>query len=106
MSLVMSRVRAIVRDEGFTINEDKGRVQRAAGRQSVTGIVVNDKPGVPREEVRRIRAILHAAKASGLAAQNRDNRPDFEAWLRGKIAYISMIDPDKGARLRSSLEKL
>ena len=106
MSLMMSRVRAIVREEGFTINEAKGRVQRAARRQQVTGIVVNDKPGVPREEVRRIRAILHGAKKTGLAAQNRSNRPDFEAWLRGKIAYISMIDPAKGQKLRGELDAL
>jgi len=106
MSLVMSRVRAIIRDEGFVINEDKGRVQRAARRQQVTGIVVNDKLGVAREDIRRLRAILHGAKTTGLAAQNRDNRPDFEAWLRGKIAYVAMIDPGKGARLLSSLEKL
>ncbi|MGE0549143.1 MAG: reverse transcriptase family protein [Kofleriaceae bacterium] len=104
MSLMMSRVRAIVRDEGFAINEAKGRVQRHARRQQVTGIVVNDKLGVPREEIRRLRAILHRAKQTGLAAQNRDKRPDFEAYLRGKIAYIAMIDPAKGAALRAQLD--
>ncbi|MGE0869079.1 MAG: reverse transcriptase family protein [Kofleriaceae bacterium] len=104
MSLMMSRVRAIVRDEGFAINEAKGRVQRHARRQQVTGIVVNDKLGAPREEIRRLRAILHRAKQTGLAAQNRDKRPDFEAYLRGKIAYITMIDPAKGAALRAQLE--
>ncbi len=72
---MMSRARAIVRDEGFVVNEDKGRVERAAGRQRVTGIVVNDKLGLPREELRRLRAILHRAKTTGLAAQNRDGRP-------------------------------
>ena len=104
MSLMMSRVRAIVRDEGFAINEAKGRVQRAAGRQQVTGIVVNDKLGVPREELRRLRAILHAAKKTGLAAQNRERRPDFEAYLRGKIAYVAMIDPAKGQALLAGLD--
>jgi len=106
MSLMMSRVRAIVRDEGFTINEAKGRVQRAARRQQVTGIVVNDKPGVPRSELRRLRAILHGAKTTGLAAQNREQRPDFEAYLRGKIAYIAMIDRAKGQALLARLDAL
>ncbi|HLL23234.1 MAG TPA: reverse transcriptase family protein [Kofleriaceae bacterium] len=104
MSLVMSRVRAIVIDEGFRVNEAKGRVQRAAARQQVTGIVVNDKLGVPREELRRLRAILHGAKTTGLAAQNREGRRDFEAYLRGKIAYVSMIDPGKGRALLASLD--
>lgn len=106
MSLMMSRVRAIVRDEGFAINEAKGRVSRASARQQVTGIIVNDKLGVPREELRRIRAILHGAARTGIAAQNRDNRPDFEAWLRGKIAYVAMIDRDRGAALLATLATL
>jgi retron-type reverse transcriptase len=104
LSLVLSRVRAIVRDEGFLINDAKGRVQRAARRQSVTGIVVNDKLGVPREELRRLRAILHGAQKTGLAAQNREGRPDFSAWLLGKIAYVAMVDPAKGAALRAAYD--
>ena len=55
-------------------------------------------------QIRRLRAILHRAKQTGLAAQNREQRPDFEAYLRGKIAYISMIDPAKGAALRAKLD--
>jgi len=42
----------------------------------------------PRAEVRRLRAILHGARRSGLQAQNREGRPHFEAWLRGKLAYL------------------
>ena len=107
MSLVMSRVRAIVREEGFAINEEKGRVQRAARRQQVTGIVVNDKLSVPREDLRRVRAILHRAKTGGLAAQNRANHKDFEAYLRGTLAYYHMIDPGEGGTAdRCSLDAL
>jgi retron-type reverse transcriptase len=84
----------------------KGRVQRRGGRQIVTGIVVNERLSVPREEIRRLRAILHNAKRTGLAAQNREGHPAFEAHLRGKIAYVSMIDPARGARLRAELETL
>jgi retron-type reverse transcriptase len=106
MALVLARVRAIVREEGFTINEKKGRVQRAARRQEVTGIVVNEKLGVPRAEVRRLRAILHGARKTGLAAQNREARPSFEAWLRGKIAYVMMVDDAKGRALMSELDAI
>jgi RNA-directed DNA polymerase len=106
LKLVLARVRHIVREEGFVVNEKKGRVQRAASRQEVTGIVVNDKLGVPREEVRRLRAILHGAKTTGLEAQNREGRGAFEAWLRGKIAYVQMVDPIRGAKLRDALNAL
>jgi retron-type reverse transcriptase len=103
---LLARVRHIAQDEGFAINPKKTRVQRAARRQEVTGVVVNSKPSLAREELRRLRAILHAAKATGLAAQNREGHPDFEAWLRGKIAYVAMIDREKGQRLLAELNAL
>lgn len=106
LALLFARVRHIVRDEGFVVNERKGRVQRRSQRQTVTGVVVNDKPSVPRDEIRRIRAILHRARTTGLAAQDRDNHPDFAAYLRGKIAYIAMIDPARGAILTSAIDAL
>jgi hypothetical protein len=81
-------------------------VQRAAGRQLVTGIVVNEKPAVPRDEVRRLRAILHGARRTGLEAQNREGRPRFEAWLRGKLAYLAMVDPAKGLPMLGQLDEL
>ena len=104
--MLLARVRHIVGEEGFALNPKKGRVQRSGRRQSVTGVVVNTKPGVPREEVRQLRAILHAAKSTGLDAQNRDGRPHFEAWVRGKIAYVSMIDRAKGERLLAAFESV
>lgn len=104
--MVMASVRHIVQEEGFVLNRKKGRVQRCAGRQLVTGVVVNEKLGVQRTEVRRLGAILHQAKRTGLEAQNREGKTDFEAWLRGKIAYVAMVDPSKGARLRADFEAL
>ena len=103
---VQAAVRHIVEEEGFALNVKKGRVQSTAGRQTVTGIVVNSKPGIPREEVRRIRAILHGARRTGLAAQNRENRPGFERWLQGKIAYLCMVDREKGLKYLRELEVL
>jgi RNA-directed DNA polymerase len=68
--------------------------------------VVNDRPGVRRAEVRRIRAILHRARTEGLESQNRANLPDFRAWLLGKIAFVRMARPEVGDRLLAELEEL
>jgi RNA-directed DNA polymerase len=106
IGMLMARVRHILGEEGFTLHPDKGRVQRSGGRQTVTGIVVNDKVGLDRRHVRRLRAILHAAKKTGLAAQNRENIPHFEAHIRGHIAYLAMVDPAKAAPLREALDAL
>ncbi|WP_206108277.1 reverse transcriptase family protein [Paludisphaera soli] len=103
---LMARVRHLAGDEGFAVNEAKSRVLRRGTAQTVTGLVVNDRPGVRRTEVRRLRAILHRARSEGLAAQNREGHPDFLAWLRGKIAFVAMARPDVGAALRAELESL
>jgi RNA-directed DNA polymerase len=95
----LARVRHIAEDEGFTINEKKTRVLGRRSRQQATGIVVNDKPSLPREELRRLRAILHRACKEGLDAQNRERRSDFRAWLQGKIAYVRMVRPELGERM-------
>ncbi|AKU96855.1 Retron-type RNA-directed DNA polymerase [Labilithrix luteola] len=101
---LLARVRHIAQNEGFALNAKKTRVQRNARRQDVTGVVVNDKPATPREEIRRLRAILHGAKRTGLEGQNRQGHPAFEAYVRGKIAYVSMIDREKGEKLRRELD--
>jgi RNA-directed DNA polymerase len=103
---LLARVRHIAQNEGFAVNGKKTRVLRRHTAQVVTGLVVNEKPGVRRTEVRRLRAILHRAKAEGLDAQNRTGRPHFRAWLRGKIAYVGMARPAVGAKLREALDAL
>ena len=103
---LMARVRHLAQAEGFKVNEAKSRVLRRNAAQVVTGLVVNDRPGVPRDEVRRLRAILHRARVEGLDAQNRQDNPNFRAWLRGKIAYVGMSRPEVGARLLADFEKL
>ena len=103
---LMARVRHIAQDEGFIINGKKNRVLRRSTAQKVTGLVVNDRPGVSRQEVRRLRAILHRARHEGLDQQNRTGRPNFPAWLEGKIAYVGMVRPEVGAKLKAQLQQL
>jgi retron-type reverse transcriptase len=103
---LLARVRHITQDEGFAVNEAKTRILRPGDRQTVTGVVVNQRPGVPRDLVRRLRAILHRAQREGLTAQNREKRPHFEAWLRGMVAYVHMVNPKQGEPLRAALQNL
>src|SRR3712207_8305113 len=49
-----------------TLFRSKTRVMRRGGRQEVTGLTVNDRPSVAREELRTLRAILHNAARRGL----------------------------------------
>jgi retron-type reverse transcriptase len=102
---LLRAVRKVVTAEGFTEHDDKTRVMRRGRRQEVTGVVVNTRPTLARDEVRRLRAILHNAAKTGLEAQNREKIPNFEAHLRGRVAYLAMIDKGRGEKLRAALER-
>lgn len=103
---LISGVQAIVQSEGFRLNERKSRVLRPSSRQLVTGVVVNEQTSPPRELLRRLRAILHRAKHEGLAVQNRQNHPNFRDWLEGQIAFVQMLKPAAGKKLREQLQTL
>ena len=103
---LLARVRHIAQDEGFAVNEKKTRVQRRRARQTVTGIVVNDRPGVPRDDCPPPARHPAPRQNEGLAAQNRENHPHFEAWLRGMIAYVRMVNPCSGEPLAGSARHL
>ncbi len=99
---LLARLRHITEEEGFAVNEKKTRIQRRNTRQSVTGVVVNERAAAPRTLVKRLRAILHQAAKTSLAAQNKTGRPNFAAYVQGQIAYVSMINPKQGARLKQA----
>jgi retron-type reverse transcriptase len=101
---LIARVRHIANDEGFAVHPKKTRVQRPESRQTVTGLVVNATPAVPRDVVKRVRAVLHRAKTEGLAAQNRAGHPNFRGWVEGMIAYIAMARPEVGRKLRAEFD--
>jgi len=93
------RVAAIALEEGFRVNTRKTRMMRAGVRQQVTGIVINRHPNIARDEFDRLKAILTNCVRHGPASQNRDQHADFQAWLRGKVAHVRMVNPSRGERL-------
>ena len=76
-------VSAIVLEEGFTVNERKTRVLRRSVRQVVTGLVVNTRPNVRRDELERLEAILYNCLRDGPVAHNRDGHEDSARTWRG-----------------------
>jgi hypothetical protein len=99
-------VAEIARDEGFSINERKSALQSAGRRQSVCGIVVNVRPNVLRSEYDELKAILHNAARHGPTGQNRARIADFEAHLRGRIAWVASLNPARGEKLRRRFDEI
>jgi hypothetical protein len=68
-------------------------------RQRLTGIVVNEKPNIPREEFDRLKAVLTNCVRHGPSSQNREGVRDFRAHLAGRVAYVASLNADRGAKL-------
>lgn len=103
---LLARVRHVARDEGFEVNENKTRVLKPAARQTVTGVVTNVRASAPRALRRRLRAILHNASKTNLAAQNRKRDPKFPAWLAGSVEFVHMLNPAHGQKLKEGLRRV
>ena len=92
---------AILLRHGFQLNRNKYRVQSRRSRQTVTGLVVNDKVNVSRDYRRRLRAIQHNTKVRGMlesTAQYYDlsqvkvgDVEKFIATIHGKMGYVGMV---------------
>ncbi|MEV0714502.1 reverse transcriptase family protein [Asanoa sp. NPDC050611] len=101
---LLAGVTSVVRDEGFRVHPTKTRVRGRGDRQLLAGLVVNDRPLAPRAEYDRLRAILHNAARTGLAAQNRTGHPAFADHVAGRIAWIGQGSPHRAAKLRALLD--
>ena len=100
------RARSIVRDEGFSVHEDKTRIMRKGAKREVTGIVVNDKPSLDRKTLRRFRAALHRLENDGPDAVEWNGSTNVIASMTGYANYLAMVDREKGAPLQKRLTKL
>jgi hypothetical protein len=96
----------IALEEGLEVNTRKSRFMRQGVRQQLVGVVVNEHPNLQRREHDRLKAILTNCIRHGPASQNREGRPDFEAHLRGRIAYAASLNPTRAARLRELFSRI
>lgn len=98
-------LKKIIKEENFTINASKTRLQNNAFRQEVTGIIVNEKINVTRRYLMQIRAMLHNWEKLGLKKTSqiflinyfkdkghvKKGNPDFVNVLSGKLEYFKMV---------------
>ena len=100
-------VGAIASEEGFAVRFRKTRVMHRAVRQQIGGIVVNERPGLPRDELKQLEAILYNCVRHGAAQQNRAAHPNFRAHLAGRVSWAECAGPAaRAARLRSLFEQI
>jgi RNA-directed DNA polymerase len=103
---LVDAARAVVRAEGFRVNEAKTRIVANSQRQQLCGVVVNERSGVRRASRDELRAILHNCARLGPEAQNRSGHSDFRAHLLGRIAWVAAVNPSQAERLRAQFDRI
>jgi len=99
-------VEAIIRSERFQSNKAKRQVLRRHQRQIIAGVVVNDIPNYCRKDYDRLKAILHRCATLGPATQNHEQIDDFAAHLRGRIAHVRQLNPQRAKKLESLFQQI
>ena len=107
---VKNKAQGFLAAYGFELNETKTRLQKAHQRQTVTGIVVNEKPQVSREYRRKLRAEVYYCGKFGVESHlqrcrgeegtkeiSREMEGACVRYLRqllGKINYVLQVNPE------------
>ncbi|MBD8235020.1 trypsin-like peptidase domain-containing protein [Pseudomonas fluorescens] len=101
----------LVIDAGFKVNYLKVRLQGRYERQVVTGLVVNKKPNVNRQYVRKTGAMIHSIEIKGLeearrihsekiikqekkSGRGKDEEikvPPVEAHIQGRLLFLKQV---------------
>ena len=100
------RAAAILMEEGFSVHHRKTRVMRQGVRQYLAGLVTNERINVIRADFDKLKAILTNCVRHGADSQNREAHPAFRMHLDGRVGFVEMVNPAKGARLRKIFEQI
>jgi RNA-directed DNA polymerase len=84
----------IIKEHGFNINPLKTSVKKQHQRQMVTGIVVNEKLSIKKDDIRELRQNIHYIKTKGLAAHmttKKLSKANYLFHLLGKTNYFLSV---------------
>ncbi len=100
-------IRKVIREEGFTVHPEKTQIMRKNRQQRVTGIVVNQRPNIDRQQLRRFRALLHHIEVNGWQQQQWGHPSGYLPHsIEGYINFIRMVHPHKAKKFEEQLMKI
>jgi retron-type reverse transcriptase len=107
---VLPIIKDIIKNEGFSINDEKTKILHNSHKQKVTGVVVNQKVSIPKSFYRNLRQELYYMNKFGVSSHLLEKQTMFKsntkAYYFGLVHYCYMIDPIKGEKLLQLLEKI
>ncbi|MEO1927371.1 MAG: reverse transcriptase family protein [Nautiliaceae bacterium] len=119
----INEVEKILNKDGFKLNYEKIKLLKKGYRQTVTGLVVNEKLNVKREYVKLLRTLLFyleknieqygkgegIKKAQILFEEKSNSKKDLLKVIEGKLAYLKNIkgeDDSTYKKLKSRYDKI
>jgi retron-type reverse transcriptase len=89
---IETTVERIIACNGYKLAREKTKLMAQKDRQSVTGLVVNDKVSIPRKLMKLLRAISHDTQTNGWEyAISRSSLIDSENQYWGYMALQKMV---------------
>lgn len=106
---ILPIAKKIIVEEGFSINNNKVRLQYNYQRQEVTGLIVNKKVNISHKIEDEINNAIYFCKKYGVDDHLKSikcNRSFYKEHLYGIAYFIKMIDLDKGNRYLEELNSI
>lgn len=92
-------VSKIIKAERFRLHPNKQQVLRNNQQQKVTGVVVNSRVNIDRDDFDRLKALLHNCLTRGVSTQNHEQHADFSQHVLGRIGHVKLLNPARGEKL-------
>ena len=98
---ILPFVTKVLSQLGYCLDPKKTNIFRRGRRQIVTGLVVNEKPNLPRRIRRRLRAAVH--QRSNGEKTHWHGRPMSGNELMGRLAMLQLVQPEEAKALKHQL---
>lgn len=106
--IIGKKLRSIIENQGFTINENKTNYSWNNERKEVTGLIVNEKVNVKKVFIKQLRALLNRCENEGLyqaALFYFRKEKNYDCWsnkrnslikeirkvIEGKLNFVAMV---------------
>ena len=105
---IVQTLTGIIHANHYTVNTRKTRITSAYYRRQLLGTVANKKPNIAYTEYWRVKAMLHNSLVQGVDTQyeraGKKSPEEYLQYLRGKVAFIRQVNPERGDKLRVKLD--
>ena len=102
-------IKKIISEEGYTINEEKFRLQYYYQRQEVTGLVVNNGVTVPERYIKELENAIYYCKKYGVVDYMKHidcEKGFYKEHLYGLAYFVKMVDTKKGTNYLKQLDEI